>query len=77
MIKCEKGNVMVSGIVIELKADLTMILISVREAFEEKMGKEKAADEIRDCIKLSFTPEKEIEDEINFLAAALRKELGV
>lgn len=77
MIKCEKGNVMVRGMVIELKADLATILSSVREVFEEKMGKEKAADEIRDCIKLSFKPEKEIEDEINSLAVSIMKKIGI
>ena len=42
MIKCEKGNVMVRGIVIELKADLATILSSVREAFEEKNGERES-----------------------------------
>lgn len=64
MIKCKKGNIKVQGSTEEVEADLTCVLISVRESLEKKLGKEQAAEEVRECIRLSFLSAEEVEREM-------------
>ena len=64
MIKIENGKVNLKGNIVELKSNLAMIIISIREVFAEHMSQDEADENIREAIRVGFMTEEEIRDEL-------------
>ena len=64
MIKCEEGVFRAQGSNATLKAELAIIIESLKKCFAEKMGQEEADKEIREAIRLGFMTEEEFEKEL-------------
>lgn len=63
MIKCEEGVFRAQGSNATLKAELAIIIESLKKCFAEKIGQEEADKEIREAIRLGFMTEEELRDE--------------
>ena len=65
MIKSERGEVLISGSIGDIRADLTVLIKSVRDAFlEEGVSKEHADEIINDCVRYSSMSISEIKKDI-------------
>ena len=64
MIKCEKGVFEAQGSNAALKAELAIIIESLKKCFAEKMGQEEAGKEVREAIRIGFMTEEEFEKEL-------------
>lgn len=64
MIKCEITEIEICGPHIIVMAELTNLIKGARERFAKKYGQESADDDIRQCIRIAFMEEKEIEREL-------------
>lgn len=64
MIKTENGKVNLKGNIVELKSDLTMMIISIREVFAERMSQDEADENIREAIRVGFMTKEEVRDEL-------------
>lgn len=64
MIKIENGKVNLKGNIVELKSNLAMTIISIREAFAECMSQDEADENIREAIRVGFMTKEEVRDEL-------------
>ncbi len=80
MIKCEstggKVATRIKGEHIEIMAELATIIKVTRESFAEKQGQEAADEDIRECIRLAFMTEQELDSNIENRKEAL-KDIGI
>lgn len=76
MIKTENGKVNLKGNIVELKSDLTMMIISIREVFAERMSQEEADKEIREAIRVGFMTEEEFRDESKRVESKISEKFG-
>ena len=75
MIKCEKGVFEAQGINAELKAELAIIIKSLKKCFAEEIGQEEADKAIREAIRLGFMTEEEFEKELKRVEQAIPEEI--
>ena len=75
MIKCEKGVFEAQGSNAALKAELAIIIESLKKCFAEKIGQEEADKEIREAIRIGFMTEEEFEKELKRVEQAIPEEI--
>lgn len=76
MIKTENGKVNLKGNIVELKSDLTMMIISIREVFAERMSQDEADENIREAIRVGFMTEEELRDESKRVESKISEKFG-
>lgn len=76
MIKTENGKVNLKGNIVELKSDLTMMIISIREVFAERMSQDEADENIREAIRVGFMTEEEFRDESKRVESKISEKFG-
>lgn len=76
MIKTENGKVNLKGNIVELKSDLTMMIISIREVFAERMSQDEADENIREAIRVGFMTEEELRDESKRVESKISEQFG-
>ena len=76
MIKIENGKVNLKGNIVELKSDLAMIIISIREAFAGRMSQDEADENIREAIRVGFMTEEEFRDESKRVESKISEKFG-
>lgn len=76
MIKTENGKVNLKGNIVELKSDLAVIIISIREAFAERMSQDEADENIREAIRVGFMTEEEFRDESKRVESKISEKFG-
>lgn len=76
MIKTENGKVNLKGNIVELKSDLTMMIISIREVFAERMSQDEAGENIREAIRVGFMTEEELRDESKRVESKISEKFG-
>ena len=65
MIKCDLGHVSLKGSVPLIQAELEELIISIREAFIQKFGEEKANELINNVIENSKKSKEKRDEEFN------------
>ena len=65
MIKCDLGHVSLKGSVPLIQAELEELIISIREAFIQKFGEEKADELINNVIENSKKSKEKRDEEFN------------
>ena len=65
MIKCDLGTVSLKGSVPLIQAELEELIISIREAFIQKFGEEKADELINNVIENSKKSKEKRDEEFN------------
>lgn len=76
MIKTKNGKVNLKGNIVTLKSDLATIIISVREAFTERMSQDEADENIREAIRVGFMTEEEFRDELKRVESKISEKFG-
>lgn len=76
MIKTENGKVNLEGNIVELKSDLAMMIISIREVFAERMSQDEADENIREAIRVGFMTEEEFRDESKRVESKISEKFG-
>lgn len=76
MIKTENGKVNLEGNIVELKSDLAMMIISIREVFAERMSQDEADGNIREAIRVGFMTEEEFRDESKRVESKISEKFG-
>lgn len=77
MIKTKKGELKVKGSLIEIKADLSVIVYELyHNILTENMSKEEAKEEIMDAVNRGFLEDEEIEEDVNELLEQFFEEMG-
>lgn len=76
MIKTENGKVNLKGNIVELKSDLAMMIISIREVFAERMSQDEADENIREAIRVGFMTEEEFRDESKRVESKISEKFG-
>lgn len=76
MIKIENGKVNLKGNIVELKSNLAMMIISIREAFAEHMSQDEADENIREAIRVGFMTEEEFRDESKRVESKISEKFG-
>lgn len=76
MIKIENGKVNLKGNIVELKIDLAMMIISIREVFAERMSQDEADENIREAIRVGFMTEEEFRDESKRVKSKISEKFG-
>lgn len=76
MIKTENGKVNLKGNIVELKSDLAMMIISIREVFAERMSQDEADENIREAIRVGFMTEEEFRDESKRVVSKISEKFG-
>ena len=76
MIKTENGKVDLKGKIVELKSDLAMMIISIREVFAERMSQDEADENIREAIRVGFMTEEEFRDESKRVESKISEQFG-
>ncbi len=76
MIKTENGKVDLKGNIVELKSDLAMMIISIREVFAERMSQDEADENIREAIRVGFMTEEEFRDESKRVESKISEQFG-
>ena len=65
MIKCDLGTVSLKGSVPLIQAELEAVIVSIREAFIQKFGEEKADELINNVIENSKKSKEKRDEEFN------------
>ncbi len=81
MIKCEKMKdrtvVKIEGNRIVIMEELSEIIRHARKVFSEEYRKECADEDIRECIKIAFMEDKDLEKEVQRQKEEILSRLGI
>lgn len=66
MINAKKGIVKIDGTECEIKADVTLILKTVKKVLKDKHGTEKAKKDMEEIVNVSKLSEEEIKEELKW-----------
>ena len=61
MIKCDQGQIEINGDFAQINTELTVLIKSVYDSFEKRMGSDLAKEMIRNAYELAFLTEEELQ----------------